>query len=309
MFLDTLDDEVAWGLAQLPPVMDPAEGLAGLAADSDSRIVAPVPHPRLDILDTTIPGLAGNPDVPVRRYLPPDGGQRPRRGVMFIHGGGFVGGSAAEADLPLQRIADVLETVVVAPTYRLAPDHPFPAAFEDCRAAWRWLVDTTDHTDVDPGRLVLFGGSAGGAIAAGMALHGRDHGWDGPAPAQLMLAFPMLDDRDDHPSRTEVSDHRMLNGQLVTQSWEAYLDAAPSPYAVPARADDLAGLPPTWVMADQVDPLRDEAIAFAQRLMQAGVRTELHTFPGTFHGSSGLVPDAEVSKRQLQAMVDTIARV
>lgn len=308
MSVDTLDDELARGLATMPAVMDPAEGLSGLTADPGHRIAPPAPHPRLDILDTTIPGLEDSPDVQVRRYLPPHTGRRPRRGVLFVHGGGFVGGSASEADLPLQRIADVLETVVVAPTYRLAPDHPFPAAFEDCRAAWRWLVGTAEETDVDTDRLVLFGGSAGGAIAAGMALHGRDRGWDGPAPAQLMLAFPMLDDRDHDPSRSEVDDHRMLNGRLVAQSWEAYLDGAFSPYAVPARAEDVSGLPPTWVMVDQVDPLRDEAIVFAQRLMQAGVRTELHTFPGTFHGSSGLVPDAEVSKRQLQAMIDTIAR-
>ena len=299
-----LDPEIAAALEDLPPALDASRGVAAFVPDE--RPLPPADDDTLHITDVKLPGLDDNPAVAARTYRrrerTPDAG----RGVLVLHGGGFVSGGVGLADPTLRDLTRELDAVVVAPTYRLAPAHPFPAAFDDCRAALAWLAD---QPDVD--RLVAFGVSSGGALAAGLALHARDHG--GPTIDALVLGFPVTDDRLVTPSSHEVTDLRIWNRGMAELSWQAYLGDAHgtddvSPYAAPMRVVDPAGLPPTTITVDQHDPLRDEGIAWAQRLMHAGVRTELHAFPGTFHGSMGFAPDASVSRRELRARVDAIAR-
>jgi acetyl esterase/lipase len=201
----------------------------------------------------------------------------------------------------------------VSVEYRLAPEHPFPAGVEDCYAALRWLADNAGALGADPGRLAVAGTSAGGGLAAAVALMARDRG--GPALRLQVLSIPELDDRLQTPSMTTFIDTPLWNRPNAVLSWSFYLgreaDAAPgddvSPYAAPARATDLRGLPPAYVATAELDPLRDEGIAYASALMHAGVPVELHQFPGTFHGSA-LVSTASVSCRQQAELLDALRR-
>ncbi len=217
----------------------------------------------------------------------------------MIHGGGFVIGSVDAEHAGAALTAVGTGAVVVSVDYRLAPEHPFPAGLHDCYAALSYLHAEADALGVDPGRVALSGVSAGGGLAAATALLARDHG--GPPVCFQMLQIPELDDRLQTGSMQTFVDSPMWNRPLAVQSWQAYLGplygTADVPgYAAPARADDLSGLPPAYVSTAENDPLRDEGITYAQRLLQAGVSVELHQFPGTFHGSA-LVTSAAVSKR------------
>ena len=213
--------------------------------------------------------------------------------------GGFMFGSALLDDPRLPRWAEEMACVVVSVEYRLAPEHPYPAGLHDCYAALSFLHAEADPLGVDPARVALFGASAGGGLAAATALLARDLG--GPPVCFQMLHIPELDDRLETPSMRAFVDSPLWNRPLAVQSWKAYLGemsgASDVPaYAAPARATDLAGLPPAYVSTAENDPLRDEGMTYALRLLQAGVSVELHQFPGTFHGSA-LVTTAEVSKR------------
>jgi acetyl esterase/lipase len=191
--------------------------------------------------------------------------------------------------------------VVVAVDYRLAPEHPFPAPLEDSYAGLVWTAKNADALGIDPDRIAIHGISAGGGLCAGLALLARDRGE--PAIAFQYLGVPEVDDRLDTPSMRAFADTPIWNLPRAEVSWDAYLGAGKrgrpdvSPYAAPARATDLAGLPPAYVSVMEFDPLRDEGIAYATALLHAGVSVELHLFPGTFHGSS-LVEDAAVSRRE-----------
>jgi acetyl esterase/lipase len=252
----------------------------------------------VSVRDTTVPGPSGAPDVPVRVYSPAGlEGQVP--GVFYIHGGGFVVGDLDTFDAGLRRMVDELGVVVVSVDYRLAPEHPFPAPMEDCYAALVWVGAKAAELGIDPTRLGIAGESAGGGLAAAVALVARDRG--GPALCFQYLGIPELDDRLDTPSMVAYVDTPLWNRPNAIFSWTSYLGAEPggpdvSPYAAPARAEDLSGLPPAYVTVCQFDPLRDEGITYAQRLLQAGVNTELHHYPGTFHGSA-LIADSAVSRR------------
>jgi acetyl esterase/lipase len=227
-------------------------------------------------------------------------------GLLYIHGGGFILGDLDMFHASLLRLVDELGIVIVSVDYRLAPEHPFPAPVEDCYAALTWTAAKAAELGIDPERLGVGGESAGGGLAAAVALLARDRG--GPALRFQYLGIPELDDRLETPSMQAYVDTPMWNRPNAVYSWTSYLGAEPggaevSPYAAPARATDLAGLPPAFVTTCQFDPLRDEGIQYAQRLLQAGVTTELHHYPGTFHGS-GIIQDAAVSRRML---VDEVA--
>jgi acetyl esterase len=183
--------------------------------------------------------------------------------------------------------------------YRLAPEHPYPAAPEDCYASLLWLAGRQAEFSIDRDRIAVVGRSAGGGLAAALTLMTRDRG--GPRIAFQLLEVPMLDDRVATTSAREFTDTPVWDQASATLAWRYYLgDAAGtdavSAYAAPARATDLAGLPPAYVHTAQFDPLRDEGIAYAQKLMAAGIPTELHSSPGTFHGSSH-VEQAQISRR------------
>lgn len=290
--------EMAAAVALNPPATDPvaarertAAMLAIMAVDLDVS--------NLDIEDRAVPGPPGDPDVTVRVYSP-----KARAAVvpaiLYIHGGGFVVGSLETEHAGAARLAQGLGVVVVSVEYRLAPEHPFPAAIEDCYAALVWLHDEAGALGIDTGRVAINGGSAGGGLAAGLALLARDRG--GPAICFQYLGIPELDDRLDTPSMQRFHDTPMWSRPQAEQSWEWYLGDANarndvSPYAAPARATDVAGLPTAYISTMEFDPLRDEGINYALKLLAAGVSVELHSFPGTFHGSA-MVAGAAITQRE-----------
>ena len=197
---------------------------------------------------------------------------------------------------------------MVTPEYRLAPEHPFPAGVEDCFAALQWTVGNAGQLHVDPDRVAVGGQSAGGGLAAAVALLARDRG--GPSLCFQFLGNPELHHRLDTASMRAFVDTPLWNRPNAELSWEYYLgpDNGPvSPYASPALASDLGGLPPAYVTTMEFDPLRDEGIAYALRLLEAGVTVELHSFPGTFHGST-LIPTAAVSRRAHEELLTALRR-
>lgn len=259
--------------------------------------------------DRSIPGPPDEPDVTVRIYRPTDDvASEPRPAVLYIHGGGFCLGSVEVEHLGAVATVRATGAVVVSVEYRLAPEHPFPAGIEDCYAALVWLESEATSLGVDLERVAVAGQSAGGGLSAGLALMARDRG--GPKLCFQLLGIPELDHRLQTHSMTHFVDTPLWNRPNAVQSWRCYLGDEPgdvSPYASPSIAEDLSGLPPAFVSVMEFDPLRDEGIEYAQRLMQAGVPVELHAYPGTFHGST-MVADAGVSKRGQRDQLDALAR-
>ena len=264
----------------------------------------------LRVTDHHVPGPEGAPDVLVRVYAPegpaPAGG---RPALLDIHGGGFVVGSIEMQHGMCAPIAKELDAVVATVEYRLAPEHPFPAPVEDCYAALVWLHASAGELGIDPARIAVGGQSAGGGLTAGTVLLARDRG--GPAVCFQFLGIPELDHRLETPSMQAFTDTPLWNRPSAIKSWEMYLGAdhtgEVSPYASPAIAADVSGLPPTYISTMEFDPLRDEGIHYALRLLEAGVSVELHSYPGTFHGSA-LVQTAAVSRRANEEMVTALRR-
>lgn len=296
-------------------------------------IVALLPHSSLDDLAAARANLASliaplnehvdttgvtisDHDVPSRDYvvrtrvyapaaLAPDGG---RPALLDIHGGGFVLGNIDMEHAFACQLVRELGAVVATPEYRLAPEHPYPAGVDDCYAALRWLHDNADTFGVDTARIGVGGQSAGGGLSAAVALLARDRG--GPPLCFQFLGIPELDHRLETTSMRTFVDTPLWNRPNAELSWQFYLgphtdDVAP--YASPAIATDLGDLPPAYVTTMEFDPLRDEGIVYALRMMEAGVCVELHSYPGTFHGS-GMVPTAAVSRRAHAELIDALAR-
>ncbi|WP_288480332.1 alpha/beta hydrolase [uncultured Deinococcus sp.] len=259
--------------------------------------------------DLRVPGLSGEPDVPVRLYRPASA-PHPGPGVLFIHGGGMWAGSIAHEHVQAATLSAALGAVVVSVGYRLAPEAPYPAAVHDCFGTLVWMAGHAGDLGFDPSRLAVTGGSAGGGLALAVALLARDRG--GPALRYVMAQYPMIDDRSETASALEFDDLGVVwDRRKNVEAWNWYLAGqAADLYAAPARAStaQLAGLPPTFLDVGELDPFRDEDIAFATRLMQAGVPTELHVYPGAFHGSEHMVPDAELSVRIHQTRLAALRR-
>jgi acetyl esterase/lipase len=267
---------------------------AELAARAASDYVAP---PSVRTADRRIPGWPdGEPDVVVRVHEPGAVAASDRPALLWVHGGGHVLGAAWQDDPMLQDLVARTGCVAVAVEWRRAPEDPYPAAVHDGYAALRWM---SASAGLDPTRLVIGGASSGGGVAAGVALLARDRG--DVSLAGQVLVYPMLDDREVTPSSREVRDPRLWNLESNRLGWAAYLsgiDGREVPaYAAPARATDVAGLPPTWLATGELDLFRDEDIAYASRLLTAGVPTELHVYPGAVHGFDLFAPDAAVTRR------------
>ena len=262
-----------------------------------------------DVEDLQIAGPAGN--IPVRIYRPLE--RRAQGAVAFYHGGGWVAGDLDTHDALCRALANEGGVVVMAVDYRLAPEHPYPAAADDAYAGFQWLKANAAKYNVDPERIAVCGDSAGGNLAAVVSLMARDRGE--PSPCLQVLVYPVTDFRFDTTSYLEYANGFGLTAAGMRSLWEHYLgdeDRANEPYASPLRADDLSGLPPAVVLTARFDVLHDESRAYAERLQSAGVPTELiahddmiHGFLGKFH----LFDSARVAVRQLAASMSRLLLV
>ncbi|WP_285765026.1 alpha/beta hydrolase [Biformimicrobium ophioploci] len=233
----------------------------------------------------------------VRIYTPQ--GPLSGAGLLWIHGGGLISGRAAQDDQVCARYAEALRLVVVSVDYRLAPKHPFPAALDDCHAAWSWFVQEAANLGVDPKRIAVSGQSAGAGLAASLSQKLSDE--SGQQPAAQVLFCPMLDDRTADRAELDAVKHRIWNNRSNRAGWSAYLGQPPGAqqtpaYAVPARRSSLANLPPAWIGIGDIDLFYDEASEYARRLKNADVRCTFHTVPMAPHAFETIVPDAEISK-------------
>jgi acetyl esterase len=278
-----MDPEIARSLAVLPAFDFANPAVVRAQMDRFVKISAaaglrPMHDPGVELQD----GLTAY-GVPIRVYVPRQR-STPSPAIVYFHGGAFVLG---DLDLEHPRCLDMARqtgAVVVSANYRLAPEHPFPAPADDCWAVFTW-VTRAEGLGIDHARVAVAGASAGGALAAAVSLMARDRAVRGPC-FQLLL-YPVLDDRMTTPSMAGFIDIAGWNRRNSEHMWSHYLGKERNqscPYAAPARADDFRGLPQTYVMTADHDALRDEGIQFAQRLIEAGVPTELHHYPRTFHG-------------------------
>jgi acetyl esterase/lipase len=261
--------------------------------------------------ERAVPGPACAPDVRLL-VCRPVFATAPTPALFYTHGGGMILGTARDALGEVLDLAESVSAAVVSVDYRLAPETPHPGPVEDCYAGLNWAADHADELAVDPRRIVLIGGSAGGGIAAALALMARDLG--GPAVAGQLLMCPMLDDRNDSPSAYQMAELPMWNRTANEVGWTALLGAARggpdvAPYAAPARADDLGRLPPAFLDVGSVDTFRDEDLTYASRIWQAGGVAELHVWPGGYHGFDGLAPDAALSRAAVAARANWLSRL
>ena len=270
----------------------------------------PPPPGGVTVSERFAKGLNGAPDVRLLVTVSDaPGAQRPA--VLHIHGGGFVMGSPDSSAANTAGYAQAIGGVVVSVDYRLAPETQHPGPVEDCYAALKWLADNASELGVDPARIAVSGESAGGGLAANLCLMARDKGEIKVAYQHLI--FPMLDDR----TCAEADPHEFA-GQFVwtrdanVYGWESLLGHAPgaaetAPYAVAARAESLAGLPPTFISCGALDLFIEEDITYARRLIAAGVPTELHIYPGAPHAFQ-MVQEARVTRAHAEVSLAALKR-
>lgn len=298
--LEVMLEQMPGGINAIADLAQRREVAAGL--DKQRRLESSV---HLVIENRTVPASAGH-GIPIRIYRP-QGQPAQRPVVFFIHGGGMVMGSLDGGDPLAARLSEELDALVVSVGYRLAPEHPYPAGLDDCMEALRWTAAQAERLGADPRRLVVFGASAGGGLALATSLRARDE--DGPRPLLVMAPYPMID-----PTGTSDSTRRLpalgtWDRANNAEAWQWYLSGrAADGYAAPSLAEDLAGLPATFIDVGTEDIFLDESIDFARRLAAAGVPTELHVYPGAYHASEDLAPEAPLSRTILATRTAALRR-
>ena len=237
-------------------------------------------------------------DVSIYIYQPENYSEN-KPAILWIHGGGYIMGSA-DSNYFSGAFSKQLNATVVSVDYRLAPEHPFPAALNDSHAALLWMVKHAEDLGISPSRIAVAGQSAGAGLATGLVLYNRD--MKGPEIAFQLLLYPMLDNLHDTPSGS-IEDYPVWNRQTSFNAWEMYFNGTPglnaSPYGAAAREKDVSGLPKTFITVGTADLFRDENIEYAQRLMAAGVPTQLAVFPGMFHAGQIFSPNAPISQQMI----------
>ena len=282
----------------------PEQARAKMRALLEANPIPPEPIYRAE--DRRIPGVVG--EIPVRIYTPE--GNPPMGVLVYYHGGGWVLGDLESHDRVCRALANKGGCVVVSVDYRLAPEHVFPAGAEDCYAATKWVAENAASLGADPARLAVGGDSAGGNLAAAVAMMARDQG--GPAIAFQLLFYPCTDAALDTPSQKEfAADGYVLSRGDMEWFWNHYLGAGSetektNPYACPLRAKNLAGLPPALVMTASHDPLRDEGERFAQRLISAGVKVTCTRYEGVTHGFISFADALDKGKAGQQQAADAL---
>jgi acetyl esterase/lipase len=299
--LDQLLAVMPGGFNAIPDIVARREAASAMLA----AIEVPV-NPNVTHEDRTVPGPAGAPDISVRIYRPVNAsGTLP--GVYFIHGGGMILGNVEGESAVAETISEQVGAVVVSVEYRLAPEDPHPAQVEDCYAGLVWMVRNAAELGFDPDRLAVYGGSAGGGLTIATVLLARDRGF--PAIRFQMPIYPMIDHTNETASSHEITDIGVWDRKANIEAWDWYLGGGkPDQYAAPVLAEDLSGLPPAFIDVGTVDMFRDEDIAFANRLMQAGVPCELHINAGAYHASEVLAPQAALSAAIWQRRFDALRR-
>lgn len=255
--------------------------------------------------DRAVPGPAG--EIPIRIYTPSGDGPFPI--VVYYHGGGWVIGNLETVDRPCRALANAAGAVVVSVDYRLAPEHRYPAAFDDAFAATAWVAEHAAELNGDASRLAVAGDSAGGNLAAAVALAARDR--NGPAIAAQLLAYPVIDFDFTTASYEDNKEGYLLTRGAMQWFWAHYLgamDLGPDPYICPGRAADLSGLPPAYVATCEFDPLRDEGEAYAKRLTEAGVPVVAKRFDGMVHGFLWTLGATPVGGSIMADLVDAVKR-
>jgi acetyl esterase/lipase len=266
--------------------------------------------PGVQLGHTTVPGLESDPPVPVVIYRPTGHGERGASGaLLWIHAGGLIAGRPDEAHDFCSRVAAELGVLVVSVGYRLAPEHPFPAALDDCTVVLQWLHDQAASLGVDRSRIAVGGASAGGGLAAALCQRAHDEGRV-PVAFQFLL-YPMLDDRTVLRSDAGGRGRFIWTPRSNRFAWASYLGHPAGqpdepPYAVPARRTDLSGLPPAWIGVGDLDLFHDEDVDYASRLQDAGVECELDVVPGMYHGTEIAAPSAAISTRFRDRMVASL---
>jgi len=277
------------------------------------RLVAPLAVPRrrvpgVSLREVSLSAGNGRPPVRVRIHRPDDAAPG-TPALLWIHGGGHLLGTAAMDDRLCGRYAKELGITVIAPEYRLAPEHPFPADLEDCYTALAWAAQARDELGIDAANMAIGGASAGGGLAAALAQLARDR--REVSPVFQLLVYPMLDDRT--ATRTDIDEagFHLWHQRSNRYAWQAYLRSPPGSaavpaYAVPARCDDLAGLPSAWIGVGTLDLFHDEDLAYARRLRDNGVACETVVVAGAYHGFDIWSPGAAPSRQFFQAQVDAL---
>ncbi|MFB6698334.1 alpha/beta hydrolase [Streptomyces rubiginosohelvolus] len=248
--------------------------------------------------ERTVPGPEGAPDISLL-ICRPTGATAPTPVIYHTHGGGMITGDKRGGVPELLELIDGMGIALVSVEYRLAPETPHPGPVEDCYAGLVWTAGHAVELGIDPARVIVAGASAGGGLAAALALMARDR--RGPALLAQMLMYPMLDDRNDTPSAHQMAGLGVWDRTSNQAGWDALLGQARgtgtvSPYAAPARATDLSGLPPAFLDVGSAETFRDEVVTYAGRIWQAGGHAELHVWPGAFHGFDLMAPQAAVSQ-------------
>lgn len=300
------DPELAIALVDVHRHMAPDEWTADAIPALRARGAA-VPPPSNDelscdgaftVVDRVVPGPPGAPEISLLICRPAkDGAAVPA--IYLIHGGGMVSGHNRHKVPQFLDLGSDIGFAVVSVEYRLAPETPHPGPVDDCYAGLTWLAAHHDAVGIDPDRIVVAGASAGGGLAAGVALLTRDLG--GPKLLGQMLMCPMIDDRNESLSAHQMAGLGLFDRSSSEAGWTALLGSARggadvSPYAAASRATDLAGLAPAFVDVGSAETFRDEAVDYASRIWAAGGVAELHVWAGAFHGFDGVVPEARVSR-------------
>jgi acetyl esterase len=318
---DQIDPELAGPAELYSSAVDPAVLLSDLdtlrALRSTPGLLSGGESPtddRVHVENRSVPRSDAEGEIRVRVYRQAQDPVAESPLVLFFHGGAFVLGDLYTEELRCLRYCADAGCTVVSVDYRLAPEHPYPAALQDCRRALEWAVANAGSLDADPTRVAVAGSSAGAALAAATTLVARDE--RGPSLSFQLLVYPVLDDRMNTHSMRSFVDTPLWTRGSSAQMWKHYLgdlgdlaggDEVPA-YASPARATDLGGLPAAYVLTADLDPLRDEGIEYARRLMEAGVQTELHCVPRTFHGYDIVAAGTGIGRRALDEQVGALAR-
>jgi acetyl esterase len=307
-----VDPELLPGLEMIPRLDLTAESLPMIRAAMEQPHI-PQPPPLIEPEIVAAPGRDGAPDVTLFVYRPP-GNTTGRPALLHIHGGGMVIGTAAMSKASMPRLALAFDAVVVSVEYRLAPETPFPGPQEDCYAGLDWLISHADALGVDTGRIIVTGESAGGGLAAALALMVRDRG-EYSLLGQLLI-YPMLDHRTGGPDcryRNPTTGEFIWAASQNSFGWESLRgNYAPSDarrgWFSPALEDSLAGLPQTFISVGSLDLFFDEDLDYTRRLCAAGVPVELHVYPGAYHGFN-IVQDAAIAKQADRDLVTGLGRM